>query len=384
MIITIADLLKDHLQKMFFSPHIRKVLTHLRDCRTYKMGIHSINRCNNPECNHKEYTFNSCRDRNCPTCQGSKKQKWILERLKEVLPVDYYHVVFTIPSSLRKLFLYNNKIAYNLLFKAVSETLNEVAAKNKRLNAKIGFISILHTWTQRLFFHPHLHCIIPGGGISLEDNIWNHCDENYLLPWKILSLVFRGKLLQYLEQANKKGILSYPIINGERYYLKSVKSTLIQASKVNWVVYTKKAFGGPSGVINYLGNYTHRIAISNTRIKSYKNNMVTFSWKDRRDNNKKRYETIPVQDFIKRFSLHILPQRFVKIRYYGFLSTSRKKMNIDLCKDLIVRTKEKIKPLNNRFIEIIKEKLADNNNVKTCPSCQSGQLLQQFVYKKAG
>lgn len=384
MVVEVADIIRDNINLMFFSSHIRKVLTHLKDCRTPKLGIHSIKRCDNKDCSHKEYTYNSCRDRNCPKCQGSKKNKWILQRLKEVLPVNYYHVVFTIPSSLRKLFLYNDKLAYNLLFKAVSETLNEVAAKNKKLKAKIGFIAILHTWTQRLFLHPHLHCIIPGGGISLETGKWKSCDQNYLLPQKVLSIVFKGKLLQYIEKAYKKGLISYPITKEEHKYLNSVKSTLVQASRSNWVVYTKKAFGGPSGVLNYLGNYTHRIAISNYRIKSYKNKTVTFSWKDRKDNNKTKYERISAQSFIRRFSLHILPERFMKIRYYGFMATSNKKENISLCKKLIIESGAKLEYLNDKYIKRIEHKLEQDNEPKRCPICKKGHLIDHFIYEKAG
>lgn len=384
MTIDIANIIRDNISQMFFTPHIRKVLTHIRDCRTPKMGIHSIKKCDNKECNHKEYTYNSCRDRNCPKCQGMKKFKWILERLKEVLPVNYYHVVFTVPSSLRKVFLYNKKIAYNLLFKAVSETLNEVAAKNKKLKSKIGFIAILHTWTQRLFLHPHLHCIIPGGGISLETGKWKSCSENYLLPQKVLSIVFRGKLLDYIEKAYNKGLISYPITKEQHNYLNCFKTTLVQASRSQWVVYTKKAFGGPSGVINYLGNYTHRIAISNKRIKSYKDNEVTFSWKDRRDNNKTKYERISAKAFINRFALHILPERLVKIRYYGFMATSQKKVNIDLCKKLIKESGVELKHISKKFIEAIESKIEDNEKPKRCPCCKSGYLLDENIYKKAG
>lgn len=384
MIAEVADVIRDNINSMFFSPHIRKVLTHLKDCRTPKLGIHSVKQCNNNKCTHKEYTYNSCRDRNCPKCQGSKKHKWVLQRLKEVLPVNYYHVVFTVPSSLRKIFLYNKKIALTLLFKAVSETLNEVARKNKKLKAKIGFIAILHTWTQRLFLHPHLHCIIPGGGISLETGRWKNCDQNYLLPQKILSIVFRGKLLNYIEKAHKKGLINYPITKEEHKYLNSVKSTLVQASRANWVVYTKKAFGGPSGVINYLGNYTHRIAISNYRIKSYKNNTVTFSWKDRKDNNKTKYEEISAQSFIRRFALHILPQRFIKIRYYGFMATAKKKENITLCKSLIIDSGSVLQELDNKFIERIEKKLETQNKPQMCPCCKKGYLIEHYMYEKAG
>lgn len=384
MNIEVADILRDNINNMILPHHDRKVLTHLKDCRTPKLGVHSIKKCDNPKCNNKVISYNSCRDRNCPKCQGSRKLKWVLERLNEVLPVNYYHVVFTVPSSLRKIFLYNKKLSLNILFKAVSETLNEVAANNKKLKAKIGFIAVLHTWTQRLFLHPHIHCIIPGGGISLDNGKWIQCNENYLLPQKVLSTVFRGKLLDYLERSYKKGLINYPTTEEKHKYLNSVKSTLVQASKSDWVVYTKKAFGGPSGVINYLGNYTHRIAISNKRIMSYENNTVTFSWKDRKDSNKTKYERIDAKAFIRRFSLHILPQRFMKIRYYGFMATSKKKEYILMCRRLIKESKIKEIVINNTYIDKIKEKLDANDKINICPCCKIGSLIDISDYEKAG
>lgn len=382
--VEIADIVRDNISDMLLPSHDRKVLTHIRDCRTPKLGIHSIKRCDNSECTHKEISYNSCRDRNCPKCQGSKKLKWVLGRLNEVLPVNYYHVVFTVPSSLRKIFAYNNKLALNLLFKAVSETLNEVASKNKKLKAKIGFIAVLHTWTQRLFLHPHLHCIIPGGGISLENGKWKSCNQNYLLPQKILSIVFRAKLLDFLERAYKKGLINYPITNEDNKYLNNVKSTLVQASRSNWVVYTKKAFGGPAGVINYLGNYTHRIAISNYRITSYANKIVTFTWKDRKNNNKVKCEKIDGQSFIRRFSLHILPERFVKIRYYGFMASAKRKKYIEICKKLIEESGINVKKIDHKFKSMIEESLKVINKPKRCPNCESGYLIDTMTYEKAG
>lgn len=373
----IADIVRDCLPHMRVPDHLRKVLTNIKNCRTAKLGVHKHIHCNNPDCEYEVELYNSCRDRNCPKCQGSKKLKWILKQLDDVLPINYFHVVFTIPSVLRKLFKYNKKLCFNLLFKAVSYTLNSVSATNKKLKAKIGFIAILHTWTQLLHFHPHIHCIISGGGISLDGTKWKSCNENYFLPQKVLSLVFRAKLLNLIEEANKKGLLTYPktLVKPNEEYLNNIEATLKKASRCNWVIYTKKAFGGPTGVINYLGNYTHRIALSDSRIKSYKNGKVRFSWKDRKHGNVIKFETLKVMDFMERYIFHILPKRFVKIRYYGFLSSAKRKENLKLCKELINKSGIKKKQINKKVKEGIQEKIRLLTEPYLCPCCKKGLLV---------
>lgn len=373
----IADIVRDCLLQMVIPNHLRKVLTNIKNCRTAKLGVHKHVHCDNPDCEYETELFNSCRDRNCPKCQGSKRLKWVSKRLDDVLPINYFHVVFTIPSILRKLFKYNKKLCYSMLFKAVSYTLNSVSATNKKLKAKIGFIAILHTWTQLLHFHPHIHCIISGGGISLDRTKWKSCNDNYFLPQKVLSLVFRGKLLNLIEQANKKGLLKYPNIEEEsnKEYLNNFTATLKKASRCNWVIYTKKAFGGPTGVINYLGNYTHRIALSNKRIISYKNGKVTFSWKDRADGNKKKFETLSSMDFMQRYIFHILPERFVKIRYYGFLASAKRKENLKLCKKLIDESGIEKQEINRKVKEGLEEEIRLLTEPNICPCCKKGLLV---------
>jgi hypothetical protein len=373
----IGDIVRDNLHKMIVPSHCRKVLTHIKDCRTAKLGGHQLY-CDDPNCNYTEISYNSCRDRNCPKCQGSKRLKWVSNRLEEVLPVNYFHLVFTVPSSLRKVFKFNKRLCLKLLFKATSETLNEVSLTNKKLKAKIGFIAVLHTWTQRLHYHPHIHCIVPGGGISISGDKWKSCSQHYLLPKKVLALVFRGKLLQFIENAYKKDLINYPETEENLKYLNNFYATLKKASRCNWVVYTKKAFGGPSGVINYLGNYTHRIAISNKRIVSYENGEVTFSWKDRRDGNKTKLEHVNAIDFIQRFMFHILPERFVKIRYYGFLASAQRKKYLRLCKELINKSDIKIQEIDIRVKQNIEDKLLELVTPNTCPYCKKGLLLDSL------
>lgn len=384
MSVEVADIVRDILPLMIVPNHIRKVLTNISNCRTPKMGIHKHTFCNNPACEYFETLFNSCRDRNCPKCQGAKRIKWIRRRMDDVLPINYFHVVFTIPSSLRKLFKYNKKLCYGYLFKAVSYTLNKVSATNKKLKAKIGFMAILHTWTQLLHFHPHIHCIVSGGGISLDKTKWKSCHEHYLLPTKILALVFRGKLLSLLEEANKKELLKYPEtkVKPNEEYLNNFNATLKKASRCNWVIYTKKAFGGPTGVINYLGNYTHRIAISNSRIKSYKNGQVTFTWKDRRDGNKTKPETISGKKFMQRYIFHILPERFVKIRYYGFLASAHRKENLKLCRELIDKSGIKKLDINKKAKENLDEQIRQLTEPNMCPHCKKGLLIEDPDFKK--
>lgn len=382
MSVELAAIVRDMLPVMIMPAHSRKVLTHIRNCRTAVLGRHKDTKCNNPECNHIEISYNSCRDRNCPKCLGAKKLKWISECMKAILPINYFHVVFTIPSILRKVFKYNKKICYSFLFKAVSSTLNEVSAKNKKLKAKLGFILILHTWTQLLHFHPHIHCIVSGGGISLDKTKWKSCNQNYLLPKKVLEIVFRAKLLKLIKEADEKGLLKYPETDNppDKLYLNNLQATLKRAVRCTWVIYLKKAFGGPTGVINYLGNYTHRIALSETRIKQYTNGMVTFSWKDRKDGNKVKYETIKAYDFIQRFIFHILPSRFVKIRYYGFMAGKSRKTNIKLCKKLIIESGIKLERINQAAINSLKNKLKELEEPKVCPCCKKGLLLDMDSY----
>jgi hypothetical protein len=376
----IGDIVRDLLPYLVITPHLRKVLTNIKNCRTIKLGRHKQVFCDNNDCDYSVELFNSCRDRNCPKCQGSKRLKWVLKQLKDVLPINYFHVVFTIPSSLRKLFKYNKKVCYNLLFKAASQVLNEVSAKNRKLKAKIGFIAILHTWTQRLHFHPHLHCIVTGGGISLDKTKWNSCHEHYFLPVKVLQIMFKGKLLQFLEQAYNDGLINYPETETDKnlLYLNNFHATLKKASRSNWVIYTKKSFVGPSAVINYLGNYTHRIALSNKRIISYKDKKVTFRWKDRRDGNKDKIETLDASDFIQRYMFHILPSRFVKIRYYGLLAGANRKKNIELSRTLIEQSGIKKKVIDKRIEQEIIKKIEELSAPKSCPCCKTGLLIENL------
>jgi hypothetical protein len=277
-----------------------KIIRDIKDCRTARLGGH-VNRCEKEECSHEEISYNSCRNRHCPKCQFLTRAKWVQERIDELLPVEYFHVVFTLPHALNPLILQNKKRLYDLLFKAASQTLKEVSQRN--LKAEVGFIAVLHTWGQNLMDHPHLHVIVPGGGLKEKsgERKWIHCKKGYLLPIKILSQVFRGKFLSQLEKDHGK--LKF---KGKLEHLSNpseFKNLLIKSAEKSWVIYAKKPFAGPKQVISYLGNYTHRVAISNHRLLKIENEEVSFRYRDYKDENKKKVMTLHTKEFMRRFLL---------------------------------------------------------------------------------
>jgi hypothetical protein len=288
--------------------------------------------------------------------------------MSELLPVQYFHVVFTIPRELNPIALCNKKIVYNILFKAMSETLLEVAGR--RFGAQLGFTAVLHTWGQNLMDHPHIHAIVPGGGLSASRDKWISCKRNYLLALKILSPVFRGKFLNYLEESFDK--LCFPGSTQKYKDKKIFKSLLIDAASKKWVVYAKEPFAGPKQVIDYLGNYTHRIAISNRRIIKVENERVTFKYRDRADGNKNKTMILTVQEFMRRFLLHVLPDKFVRIRHFGFLGNRFKKENIAKARSLLNAKKiEKIK--DDSWQESLLR--LTGHDVTVCSHCKVGKMV---------
>lgn len=329
----LADVFRLHSHKLLFlSPENKKAIHAIISCRTAELGGHVL--CCDA-CGSMEISYNSCRNRHCPKCQSLAKAKWIMAREQELLPVPYFHVVFTFSDLLYPIALQNKKVVYDILFQASSETLKEVAANPKNLGAVIGFISILHTWEQKLSHHPHIHCIIPGGGLSPDKTSWISSSENFFLSVKILSIVFRAKFLSYLEKAFQQGKLVFYSQLKELADQKTFKQLLDQSCSTNWVVYSKRPFAGPEQVLNYLGRYTHRVAISNNRILSMTETTVNFEWRDRKNGGIVKQITLDVVDFMRRFLLHLLPSGFMKIRHYGFLGNPSKKDTITLCRSLI-------------------------------------------------
>jgi hypothetical protein len=347
-----------------------KVMHAIEVCRTAYLGGH-LERCD--LCGFERIAYNSCRNRHCPKCQALTKAEWLEKRKAELLPVEYFHNVFTIPHELNQVALYNKKIVFDLLFKTVAETLQEFASDPKHdLGGKIGFTAILHTWDQKLLSHIHLHCVIPAGVLSSDGKRWIQSRKNFLFPVKALSRVFRGKFIDYLKKAFAKDNLIFP---GQIAYLRPEKnfSQLInQLWKKDWVVYSKAPFNGPEKVLDYLGRYTHRVAIANHRIVKIADGLVTFRYRDRTDCDKRKQITLRAEEFIRRFLLHVLPESFMRIRHYGFLANRCKKQDLVRCRELLGLCPD----LPRIPTEAMQEKMLrlTGVDVTVCPSCKQGHM----------
>jgi hypothetical protein len=310
-----------------------KVLRAIVRCRTSALGGHR-DRCG--ECGYTvAISYNSCRNRHCPKCQTNARDKWLRNRQQELLPVEYYHLMFSVPHQLISLMWQNKEILFDLMFKTAAATLLEIAADPKHLGAKIGFFGILHTWGQVMNRHPHIHFVVPGGGLSPDHSRWIPLRYEFLLPVKVLSKVFCGKFIDGLRRAYEKGQLSF---HGKCKRLSNkaaFDSFLYTLSRQDWVVYAKPPFGGPEHVLHYLGRYTHRVAISNHRIVSVSDSQVTFRWKDYKNNNKIRTMTLSCEKFLNRFLQHILPKGFMRIRHFGLLANRKRKELLAHCRILL-------------------------------------------------
>src|SRR6202166_1717955 len=310
-----------------------KVLLAIRRCRTAALSWH-LDECT--RCGHRApISYNSCRDRHCPKCQTAARDRWIAARRRELLPTRYLHVVFTLPSRLAPLVLQNKKVLYGLLLRTSAETLLEVARDPQHLGAEIGFFSVLHTWSQQLNIHPHVHCVVPAGGLSPDHTRWVRSPDNYFLPKGVLRKIFRGKFVDALEQAFQNGQLRF---EGDLKLLAQPKifaAWLRPLYRQHWVVYLKRPFGGPQYVLQYLGRYTHRVAISNHRLVSFADGQVTFRWRDSAHNNEQKLMILSLDEFLCRFLLHILPKGFVRIRNFGFLANRRRATTLPLCFQLL-------------------------------------------------
>jgi Putative transposase/Transposase zinc-binding domain len=311
--------------------HLR-VLDAIEFCRTATLGGH-LDRCS--RCGHEAISYCSCRNRHCPKCQTNARDKWLAKRSEELLPVSYVHVVFTLPHELSWLALHNKKVVYDLLFRSSAATMLEIAADPKHLGAEIGFLSVLHTWGSNMLHHPHVHSVIPSGGLSPDHQHWIHPRYSFFLPVKVLGRVFRGKFVAGLKRAFQRGELVFPGNLQPLAKEKAFRSFLRPLFRQDWVVYAKRPFGGPEHVLHYLARYTHRVAISNHRLLSVADGQVTFRWKDYAHGNKQRKLTISAEEFLRRFLLHTLPRGFVRIRFSGFLANRRRKQLLPLCLQLL-------------------------------------------------
>src|SRR5215813_8010824 len=310
----------------------RKVLHAIAHCRTAVLGGHR-DPCS--RCGYQTISYNSCRNRHGPKCQSSAREKWLAARQNDLRAVAYVHVVFTLPQQLSQLALQNKKLLYDLLFRASAETLLEVARDPKHLGAEIGFLSVLHTWGQNLLHHPHIHCVIPAGGLSADHSRWVHPRYQFFLPVGVLSKVFRGKFVAGLKRAFEQDQLTFAGTLKPLQLETAFRSFLRTLFRHNWVVYAKPPFGGPQHVIGYLARYTHRVAISNHRLVAFQDDRVTFRWKDYAHGGKKRMRTLDAQEFLRRFLLHVLPRGFVRIRSFGFLANRRRATFLPLCQRLL-------------------------------------------------
>jgi len=310
-----------------------KVLLAIARCRTAALGGH-LDQCT--RCGHRAtISYNSCRNRHCPKCQTAARDRWIAARQKELLPTRYVHVVFTLPAPLARLALQNKKLIYGLLLRASAETLLEVARDSRHLGGEIGFFSVLHTWNQKLNLHPHVHCVIPAGGLSPDHTHWVKSQNRFFLPLKVLSRVFRGKFVAGLKQAFQSGRLRLQRNLAPLARPKTFAAWLRLLFRKDWVVYAKRPFGGPEYVLQYLGRYTHRVAISNHRLLSFTEGKVAFRWRDSAHNNEQKLMSLSLDEFLRRFLLHLLPKGFVRIRNFGFLANRRRATLLPLCFQLL-------------------------------------------------
>lgn len=355
----------EYLNQFYANDYEKKIIRAISICRTEELGGR-IEECDN--CGTKVTLYNSCRNRHCPQCQFMKKEKWIIARKNEVLPFQYFHVVFTLPEKINPIVIRNKRIIYKLLFDATKETLLSISEDKKYFGARIGFFSILHTWGQKLNLHPHIHTVVPGGGYVESSGKWKKASKNYLVPVKVLSKRYRSIFLLALKDLHKSNDLK---LDGTQFEdIRSFQKLIDDLFSIEWIVYIKESFKNSDSVIEYLSKYTHRIAISNHRIISCNNGIVRFSYKDYQDKNKKKILELPIMKFMKRFMNHTVPKRFVRIRYYGILSNSTKKINVENCREFF-KVKSKVTEPKQWF-EVYCN--VTGTDLTRCTKCKIGKM----------
>lgn len=378
--ITLQDVLRQfhtgYQENHPLSTQQAKAFSNIMDCRTAALGGR-VYQCS--ECTHASIHYNSCRNRHCPMCQGVNRSVWVDQRNKDILDAPYFHVVFTMPKQLQPLVYQNQKMLYSLMYKAVAQTLAELALDEKYLGAQIGFFSVLHTWGQDLHYHPHIHTVVLAGGLT-ESNNWRCSGKKFFIPVKVLAKKFRGKYLYYLKQYYNGGLLNF---HGDTMMYQDPRAfmdLINQCYKVDWYVYSKETFSGPLAVVRYLGRYTHRIAISNNRIVAMDEGTVTFRVKGEKSGGEERTVTLQGVEFIRRFLMHVLPKGFVKIRYYGILANRNKKTKLALCRKLTLSPVYKPKFEGLGSVEIISILLG--RDVTVCTVCKKGQmeLVREIIH----
>ena len=351
-------------------PQLR-VMRALETCRTAVLGGH-VEHCGH--CDFTRISYNSCRNRHCPKCQSLARAAWLEQRKAELLPVEYFHVVFTVPEPVAALAFQNQPVVYNLLFRAAAQTLFDIAGDPQHLGAEIGFFAILHTWGQTLLYHPHLHCVVPGGGVAPEGDRWIGCQPGFFLPVRVLSRRFRRRFLEALEQAFQKGRLKF---FGDLEPLRDPAAFaryLARLGETEWVIYAKPPFGGPQQVLEYLGRYTHRVAIANSRLLSLEDGQVRFRWKDYRHAQRPKTMTLTEEEFVRRFLLHTLPPGFHRIRHYGLLANLHRAEALPQCRRLLGAPVSPLLPDPPRDFRALYLALT-GRPWNRCPRCGVGLLL---------
>ncbi len=348
----------------------RRVMSAIELCRTAALGG-QIEQCD--QCGHRRLCYRSCRNRHCPKCQGSAQADWVAKRRDELLDCPYFHVVFTLPTEIAAIALQNRRALYDILFRAASRTLRQIAADPKRLGAEIGFFGVLHTWGQNLSFHPHLHCVVPGGGIAPGGDRWIACRPGFFLPVRVLSRRFRTLFLDQLERAFRSGRLDFFHSLEELRDPAAFARYLAPLRQTEWVVYSKPPCAGPAQVLAYLGRYTHRVAISNHRLLAIDNGQVRFLWRDSRHRNRRKTMTLAAEEFIRRFLLHVLPPDFHRVRHFGFLAGCHRTEKLTLCRSLLgmppadtAAPSEPTRDCRDRFED------RTGTSLRTCPACRRG------------
>ncbi len=354
----------------------RRVLSAIEQCRTAALGGH-VEQCD--QCGHRRVWYNSCRNRHCPMCQALARAAWVAQRQTELLDCPYFHVVFTVPEPVAQIALQNKAVVYGILFRATAETLQTIAADPRHLGAAIGILAVLHTWGQTLVHHPHLHCVVPGGGLSLDGTRWIACRPDFFLPVRVLSRLFRRRLLQRLHQAYEAGHLRFVGSLAGLTNAQAFAAHLAPARQTEWVVYAKRPFAGPQQVLDYLGRYTHRIAISNERLLDIDAGRVTFGYKDYRATGAQTQKTMTLEatEFIRRFLLHVLPPGFHRIRYYGLFGNRHRAETVARCRQLLGLPAPAPDLTTSVPSADYRDRLERLTGVsfRRCPVCQTGHMI---------
>jgi len=350
----------------------RRVMSAIECCRTAALGGH-VEQCD--ACGHQRIAYNSCRNRHCPKCQSLARAQWLEDRQAELLEVEYFHIVFTVPEPIAALAYQNKKLLYDILFHASAETLRTIAADPKHLGAEIGFLTILHTWGQNLQHHPHVHCVVPGGGISPDGSRWIACRPGFFLSVRVLSRLFRRLFVEALQKAFDTGALQFFSSLEPLRERTPFAAYLAAARTAEWVVYAKAPFGGPAQVLRYLGRYTHRVAISNNRLLSLEDGHVSFLWKDYKHGGAKRVMNLAAEEFIRRFLLHVLPDGFQHIRSYGFLANRYRDAKLTQCRQLLGTPKPACSQPAQKLDYRDRFEQLTGNSLRDCPICGHGLMV---------